>query len=261
MLQSGAQLDDGGRLFGYPVRKKRRMAPDFQVSSWGESIESMRADALALRTRSVSLALAVVLFATVPSARADVDEARQDATVYRLWVEPPIGGFTFAFGESPSSSTLVHLAGLAFGLELANGMSIEAGGGALVSSVGGEPGLSLAPDAWAKIGLARLVDWRAPESGWEVQLASSLGYRYMARGKITYEDYGVDMERIHALCVDIGPVLTHWSKGGLNLALRATAGALVPFARSHSRENLYNDYAPARLHFAVPVQFDIGLAF
>jgi len=214
-----------------------------------------------LRRVYVCFAFAVVFLAAIPSARA-AEEARDDATVFRVWVEPPVfGGVTFAFGESPSSSTLMHLAGLSFGLELSNRVAIEGGVGALISSVGGEPGLSFGSDVWLKLGLARLLHWRAPESGWEFQLLPSLGYRYMERGKITYEDYGVDKERIHALSIDAGAVLTHWSDGGLNLAFRITAGALVPFARSHSRENLYNDYPLARLRYALPVQFDIGLAF
>jgi hypothetical protein len=83
----------------------------------------------------------------------------------------------------------------------------------------------------------------------------------MERGKIVYEDYGVDVEHIHALAVDVGPVATHWSDGGLNFAFRIVSGVIVPAARTHSRQGGYLDYPLSHLHFAIPIGFDIGLAF
>lgn len=186
---------------------------------------------------------------------------RGDASVFRVWLEPPLGGVTLGYGESPSSTTQVHLAALSFALELPSRISFEAGGGGLVSSVGGEPGISVGADAWAKVGVARIVGWRAPGSGWDLQLASSAGYRYMERGKIVFEDYGVDVEGIHALGIDAGPVLTHWSEGGPSFAFRIVTGVILPFTRTHSRANTYLDYPLSELHFAIPIEFDVGLAF
>jgi hypothetical protein len=192
---------------------------------------------------------------------ARAEGARPTSTVVRAWLQPPLGGYTFAFGESPTTGGLVHFGAGSLALEFSELVAVEAGGGALLSIVGGEPTVSFGADAWGKVGAVPVVYRSRPGGGgWVLQFASTLGYRYMERGKIVYEDYGVDVEHIHALALDVGPVATYWSASGVSFAMRLLSGVIVPVARTHSR-NDFLDHPQAQLHFAVPVGLDVGLAF
>jgi hypothetical protein len=214
-----------------------------------------------VRRASFGLAIAftVALVGASSPARAQ-GETPADGPIFRLWLQPPLAGYTLAADESGATG-VVNLAALSLGLELPSRLAFEIGAGAVVSSVGGEKGLSIGADAWVKAGWAPVIySSRAARRGWDLQLASSLGYRYLERGKIVYEDYGVDVERVHAIAVEAGPMATHWSDGGLNLAVRIVAGVIVPAARTHSWGGVLN-YPPSHLRFAVPLAMNVGFAF
>jgi hypothetical protein len=212
-----------------------------------------------VRGRPLSVAIVIALLCAPSPARAD--GSRPDSTVFRVWVQPPLAGYTFAFGESPAASGQVHFGAASLALEFSELVVVEAGGGALISPVGGEPSLSFGADAWARAGAIPVIYRSGPSGeGWVLQFASTLGYRYMERGKIVYEDYGVDVEHIQALALDVGPVATYGSARGARFAVRLLSGVIVPIARTHSW-NGFMDFPPTQLHLAVPVGLEIGLAF
>jgi hypothetical protein len=212
----------------------------------------------AARTRGcVQLAFLIAAFVGALGApSAAIAETGRHSTVVRLWVQPPFAGYTLSLGESPTSSGQVHFGAISLGLELSEFVAVEAGGGVLLSPVGGEPGVSFDADAWGRVGLVPVVYRARPEKGWVLQFASMLGYRYMQRSKIVQEDYLVDTEHVHALALDVGPMATYRSAGGVGFAVRLLSGAILPIARTHSTLD-----SRARLHVAVPVGLDVGVAF
>jgi hypothetical protein len=154
----------------------------------------------------------------------------------------------------------VNLFGASLAVELTNHATVEAGGAAVGSAPGGEVGLYVGAHAWARFGWAPVLYRSVSERGWEFQLAPSIGYRYLEWGKIVYEDYGVDTERVHALALEVGPVATHVSDGGPNFSIRLLSGVVLPIARSHTRANSA-DYPLGKLQYAIPVGLELGLAF
>ena len=82
--------------------------------------------------------------------------AASPTTHVRLWLEPPIGGFTYGFGDS-SKTTSLHFGAVAVAVEFSDLFTLEAGAGVLLSGVGGEPGIASDSDEWVRGGIVPVV--------------------------------------------------------------------------------------------------------
>jgi hypothetical protein len=175
----------------------------------------------------------------------------------------PLMSMNIAFTDAQTRME-PHFGALSAALDFSELVTIEAGVGSLVSVNEGESPIDFNLELRARAGVIPVLFRSRPrgEGGWVLQLTSMVGYRYLVRSNIVFEDYGKGYEHIHGVALDAGPEMTFWSAPRFGFAMRLLVGGILPLAREISSDfPNYPYHTDDELRAAVHLGFEVGVAF